>query len=189
MSDRARWSTAAAIGLGAAALLWRGLEPGGLVWAIPLALVTALAIAVAIVLTNRRRLATLAPGERWSGSVAVELDGYRTCPATAGAAPRPGLKSGLLLSQGLVPGVLTIAADEIAWRPGVAARWSGARPWRVLRSDIAAVETAASWAPGGRGLTIRLLDGSAIPLRATAARGLVPALEQLRLHVRGAQTA
>lgn len=184
-AERGRLGATIGILLFAAAFLWRGLRPGGLAWALPFALALAVAIVVGFQVVHRRRLAGLAPGQRWAGSVAVDLPAWRECPALASAAPRPGFLTALLLAQDLAPGVLTIEADGLAWRPGRPARWSGAQPWRLARTDLAGVETGpvpgVARAGGGSALLVWLPDGSGLVLRATSRRGLASALQELGL--------
>lgn len=184
-AERGRLGATIGILLFAAAFLWRGLSNGDLEWTIPFAVGLALVIIAGVKLAHRRTLAGLAPGQRWGGSVYVDVPAWRECPRLADAAPRTGFLAAMLLAQDLTPGQLTVEADGLAWRPGRLSRWSGARHWRLSRSELAGVETGpvpgVARLGGGVALLVWLDDGEALPMRATSPKGLVPALAQLGL--------
>lgn len=184
-AERGRLGAIIGMLLFAAALLWRGLRGGDLAWTIPFAVGLALVILAGVRLAHRRTLARLAPGQRWAGSVYVDVPAWRECRRLADTAPRGGALSAMLLAQDLAPGLLTIEADGLSWRPGRLSRWSGAEPWRLPRSEVAGVETApvpgVARLGGGRALLVWLANGEALPMRAASPKGLVPALEQLGL--------
>lgn len=183
-AERGRRGATIGLLLFAAAFLW-GLSDGDRAWMIPFAVGLVLAILGGVRLLHRRTLAGLAPGQRWAGTVYVDVPAWRECPRLAGTAPRGGFLSAMLLAQDLAPGLLTVEADGLSWRPGRLSRWSGARHWRLPRSELAGVETGpvsgVARLGGGVALLVWLDDGEALPMRATSPKGLVPALEQLRL--------
>ncbi|MBW3650406.1 MAG: hypothetical protein KY458_07555 [Actinobacteria bacterium] len=184
-AERGRLGATIGLLLFAAAFLWRGLSDGDLAWMIPFAVGLVLVILGGVRLLHRRTLAGLAPGQRWAGSVYVDVPAWRECPRLAGTAPRGGSLSAMLLAQDLAPGLLTVEADGLSWRPGRLSRWSGAGPWRLTRTEVAGVETGpvpgVARIGGGVALLVWLDDGEALPMRATSPKGLVPALEQLGL--------
>lgn len=106
-------------------------------------------------------------------------------PRLADAAPRTGLRSALLLSQDLAPGMLTVEAEGLAWRPARLSRWSGAKAWRVPRSELRVVETGpvpgVARIGGGLAVLVWLDGGQSLPMRAISPKGLVPALEEVGL--------
>ncbi len=78
-AERGRLGATIGILLFSAAFLWRGLSDGNLAWTIPFAVGLALAIIAGVKLAHRRTLAGLAPGQRWAGSVYVDVPAWREC--------------------------------------------------------------------------------------------------------------
>lgn len=192
-AERGRLGATIGILFFAAAMLWRALAGGGQAWIIPFALGLALAILGGVRLVHRRQLAGMGPGQRWVGSVYVDVPAWRDLARLADAAPRSGFLTALLLSQDLAPGKLVVEADGLAWQPSRLSRWSGAQGWRLARGELAGVETGpvpgVARIGGGMALLVWLADGEALAMRATAPKGLVPALEELGLVETGGPTS
>lgn len=185
--ERRRWPSHARLEVAAGALLLglAGFVRAGtdlavlMMGLVVLCVVASLAIIKA---TARYRLAHLAPGTLWRGTANLDLAEMRASPRLASAAPRPGLRTRILLAYDLVFGVLTMEQTHVRWEPGVWSRWSGASPWRLGADELVAGEVERRVpipGPSGTWLRLWLVDRSSISMQLTTERGLATALEAL----------